>query len=133
MPEPTAFEVELAIEKLKRHNHHVLIKSQQNLLRHDVGQIALRSINLLFLFGIRRNCLRSGRNRLLYLSIRRTIKQTVVILGAYQFANYVQTLTNILLSRLIPYEEEIIGDHLCGFRRNRSATHIFCVLKILEK
>jgi hypothetical protein len=25
-------------------------------------------------------------------------------------------LSNILLSRLIPYAEEIIGDHLCGFQ-----------------
>ena len=35
-------------------------------------------------------------------------------------------LSNILLSRLIPYAEEIIGDHQCGFRRNRSTTdHTF--------
>ena len=45
----------------------------------------MRSINLLRLFGIRRNCLRSGRSRSLYLSIRRAIKQTVVIIGAYHF------------------------------------------------
>ena len=43
-------------------------------------------------------------------------------------------MSNILLSRLIPYAEEIIGDHQCGFRRNRSTTdHIFCSLQILEK
>ena len=43
-------------------------------------------------------------------------------------------LSNILLSRLIPYAEEVIGDHQCGFRRNRSTTdHIFCVQHILEK
>jgi len=29
-------------------------------------------------------------------------------------------LSNILLLRLIPYAEEVIGDHQCGFRRNRS-------------
>jgi hypothetical protein len=29
-------------------------------------------------------------------------------------------LSNILLSRLIPYIDEIIGDHQCGFRRKRS-------------
>jgi len=28
-------------------------------------------------------------------------------------------LSNILLSKLIPYAKEIIGDHQCGFRRNR--------------
>jgi len=28
-------------------------------------------------------------------------------------------LSNILLSKLSPYEEEITGDHQCGFRRNK--------------
>jgi hypothetical protein len=42
--------------------------------------------------------------------------------------------SNLLLSRLIPYAEEIIGDHQSGFRRNRSTTdHIFCIRQILEK
>jgi len=37
-------------------------------------------------------------------------------------------LPSILLSRLTPYAEEIIGDHQCGFRRNMSTTdHIFCM------
>jgi hypothetical protein len=43
-------------------------------------------------------------------------------------------LANILLSRLGPYIDEIIGDHQCGFRRNRSTTdQIFCIRQILEK
>ena len=43
-------------------------------------------------------------------------------------------LSNILLSRLIPYAEEVTGDHQCGFRCNRSTTdHIFCIRQILEK
>jgi sorting nexin-29 len=43
-------------------------------------------------------------------------------------------LSNILLSRLTPYAEEIIGDHQCGFRRSRSTTeHIFSIRQILEK
>ena len=43
-------------------------------------------------------------------------------------------LSNILLSRLIPYAEEVIGDHQCGFRCNRSTTdHIFCIRQILEE
>jgi sorting nexin-29 len=42
---------------------------------------------------------------------------------------------NILLSRLVPHIDDIIGDHQCGFRRNRSNTtdQIFCILQILEK
>jgi hypothetical protein len=43
-------------------------------------------------------------------------------------------LSNILLSRLIPYADEIIGDHQCGFRRNRSTTdQIFYIRQVLEK
>ena len=39
-----------------------------------------------------------------------------------------------VFSRLIPYAEEVIGDHQCGFQRNRSTTdHIFCIRQILEK
>jgi hypothetical protein len=37
-------------------------------------------------------------------------------------------LSNILLSKLTPYAEEVIGDHQCGFRHNRSTTgHIFSI------
>jgi hypothetical protein len=43
-------------------------------------------------------------------------------------------LSNILLSRLIPYAKEIVGGHQCGFRRNRSTIdHIFCIRQIVEK
>jgi hypothetical protein len=43
-------------------------------------------------------------------------------------------LSNILLSRLTPYVNKIIGDHQCGFRRSRSTTdQIFYIRQILEK
>jgi len=43
-------------------------------------------------------------------------------------------LSNILLSRLIPNVKEIIGDHQCGFQRNRSTIdQIFYIHQILEK
>jgi hypothetical protein len=43
-------------------------------------------------------------------------------------------LSNILLTRLTPQVNEIIGDHQCGFRRNRSNTdQIFYIRQILEK
>jgi hypothetical protein len=43
-------------------------------------------------------------------------------------------LSNILLARLTPYGDEIMGDHQCGFRRNRSTTdQIFYIRQILEK
>ena len=41
-------------------------------------------------------------------------------------------LSNILLSRMTPYANEIIGEYLGGFRRNRSTVdHIFSIRQIL--
>jgi hypothetical protein len=43
-------------------------------------------------------------------------------------------LSNILLAKLTPHVNEIIGDHQCGFRRNRSIRdQIFYIRQILEK
>jgi hypothetical protein len=61
VPEPSAFEVELAIEKLKK--RHKSPGIDQIPAKARVGQFALRFIDLLIPFGIRRNCLKSGRNR----------------------------------------------------------------------
>jgi hypothetical protein len=40
-------------------------------------------------------------------------------------------LSNILLSRLSPYIYEIIGDHQCGFRHNRSTTDQTIILPVV--
>jgi hypothetical protein len=43
-------------------------------------------------------------------------------------------LFNILLARLTPYVNEVIGDHQCGFNRNRSITdQIFYIQQIQEE
>jgi len=45
----------------------------------------------IILFGLRRNFLRSGRSRFLYLFIGTVIKQTVVIVEHITFVSYIQT------------------------------------------
>jgi len=43
-------------------------------------------------------------------------------------------LSSILLSRLTPHAEEIIGDHHCGFRHSRSNTdRVFYIRQTLEQ
>ena len=43
-------------------------------------------------------------------------------------------LSNIVLSKLTPYKEEIIRDNQCEFRRSRSTTdRIFCIRQTHEK
>ena len=123
----------MAIEDIKRYRLLVLIKSQQHWLKQEVEKFALIFINLIIIFVISKNCLKSGRSRSpIYKKGDRA-----------DFSNYrsisllpttYKILSNILFSRLTPYAEEIIGDHQCGFRRNRSNTdHIFCIRQILEK
>jgi hypothetical protein len=52
----------------------------------------------------------------------------------YYYQRHTKFLSNVLLSRLSPDVDEIIGDHECGFLRNRSTTdEIFCIRQILEK
>jgi len=85
VPEPSAFDIELAIEKPKIPKSPGIVQITAELIKAGVEQFDMRFINLLFLFGIRRNCLRSGRSQSLYLSIRRAIKQILVIIGAYHF------------------------------------------------
>ena len=60
MPEMSAFEVEMAIEKLKRQKSPGTDQIPAEFIKAGVEQFALRSINLLILLGIRRNCLRTG-------------------------------------------------------------------------
>ena len=69
MPEPSAFENEIAFEKQKRH------KSP------GTDQILAE----MAIAGGRKVRSGSGRSRSLYLFIRRTIKQFVVIIKAYHF------------------------------------------------
>ena len=61
--EPSVSEVELAIDKLKSHKSPGIDQIPAELIKVVVEQCALRFIHLLTLFGRRRNCLKSGRNR----------------------------------------------------------------------
>jgi hypothetical protein len=69
VPEPSGCEFELAIEKLKRHKSPGI--DQILAIKGGVEQFALKSINLLILIGISRNCLGSGMSQTMCLSIRR--------------------------------------------------------------
>jgi hypothetical protein len=54
--------------------------------------------------------------------------------GIFFFSPVHKNVSNILLARLTPYVNEVIGDHQCGFCRNRSTMdQIFYIRQILEK
>jgi hypothetical protein len=61
------------------------------------------------------------------------LKQIAVITATSLLPTTYKILSNILLSKLDPYADEIIGDNLCRLRRNRSTTdNIFCIRQILK-
>jgi len=64
----------------------------------------------------------------LYLSIRRTIEQIVLIIGAYHFYQLRTKFIQLPAVNLTTHAAEFIGDHQCGFRHNRSTNdHIFSI------
>jgi hypothetical protein len=74
----------------------------------------LKSTYLLIMFGIRKNCNSSGRIVLLYLLIKRVLKLTSNYRGISLLPASYKILSNILVSRLIPYVDKITEDHQCG-------------------
>ena len=62
VPEPSTFEAEMTVEKIKKKSPGTVQIPAELIIKHGVVQFALRSINLLILFGIKRNCLRIGRS-----------------------------------------------------------------------
>jgi len=107
MAEPSAFEVEMVIEKLKRHKSPGTDQILAEMVRTWGRTIHFMNHKLFTVFGIRS----SGRSRSLCLFIRRKINW----IEAYHLSTSYQILINILLSMLTPQAEEIIGDHQGGY------------------
>jgi hypothetical protein len=64
VPEPSVFEIELDIEKLKRHKSPGIDQIPTESITAEGRTIrCVIHKNLLFLFGIRRKCLKNGRSR----------------------------------------------------------------------
>ena len=87
VPEPSAFEAEMAVGKLKRHISPgtdqipaELFKAEGRTIYSEIHKL----INSIW------NYLRSGKSRSLYPSITRVTKQIAVITEVYNFVNYVQ-------------------------------------------
>jgi hypothetical protein len=133
VPEPSAFEVELSIEKLKRRkspgNDQIpaeLINAKGRTIRYEIRKLTISIWN--------KEKLPEGCKESIIVPIYK--KDDERDLCNYRGISLLPTtykmLSNILPSKLTPYADEIIGNHHCGFRRNRSTTdHIFYIRHIL--
>jgi hypothetical protein len=71
---------------------------------------------------------------LFYQFIKRVVRPTVLIIEDLPLINCLQNFSNIILARLTPYLNEVIGNYQYGFRHYKSTTdQIFYIQQILEK
>jgi len=135
VPEPSVFVVELAIEKLKRQKLPRIDQIPEEII--NAGGKTIR-------FEIHKHINSIWNEEKLPEEWRESIIVPIFKKGdKTDYSDYrgisvlpttYKIISSILLSRLTPYAEEIIGDHQCGFLRNRSTNdHIFCIHQILEK
>ena len=133
VPEPSASDVELAIDKLKSHKLPGIDQIPAELIKAGSGTICLE-IHKLITSIWKKEKLPEDWKESIIITIH--MKGDKTDCNNYRGISLSPTtykiLSNILLSRLIPYAKEIIGDHQCGFRRNRSTIdHTFA--KCLRK
>ena len=135
VPEPSIFEVELAIEKLKNHKSQGTDQIPAELIKAG-GSINRREIYKLIISIRNKERMPEEWKESIIVPIYKKGDKTDCnnYRGISLLTTTYKILSNILLSRLSPYTEGIIVDHQCGFRRNRSTTdRMFCIQQILEK
>jgi len=135
VPEPSAFEVELAIGKLKNHKSTGIDQIQAELIKAGGRTICCTIHKLIISFWNKEELPEEWKEAIIVPIYNKGDKADCYnYRGISLLPTTYKTLSNILLSRLIPYAEEVSGDHQCGVRRHRSTTdHIFCIRQILEK
>jgi len=135
VPEPSASQVEVAIDKLKSHKSSGIDQIPAELIKAGGRKICLE-IHKLITSIWKKEKLPEEWKESLVVPIHKNGDKTDCnnYRGISLLPATYKILSSILLSRLTPYAKEIIGEHQCGFRRNRSTIyHIFCIRQILEK
>jgi hypothetical protein len=135
VPDPSRIEVEIAIAKLKKYKSPGSDQIPAKLI--EAGcEILLSEIYKLINSVWNKEELPDQWKESIIVSIHKKGDKTDCnnYRGISLLSTSYKILSNILLSRLVLYIDEIIGDHQCGFRRNRSTTdQIFCIHQILVK
>jgi hypothetical protein len=132
--EPSASEVEVAIGKLKRYKLPGVDQIPAELIQAG-GETLHSEIHKLTKLIWNKEELPHQWKESVMVPIHRNGNKTDC--SNYQGISLLSTsykiLSNILLARLTPYADEIIGHHLCVFWHNRSTDQIFYIWQILEK
>jgi hypothetical protein len=112
VPEPSAFEVELATEKLKSHKSPGIDQIRTELIKAGSGTIRCAIYKLIISIWNKEELPEEWKEPIMipiYKKGDKTDCNNISLLPTMY-----KILSNILLSRLIPYTEEVIGDHQSG-------------------
>ena len=133
MSEPSAFEFDSATEKVKSHKSPGIDQIPAELIKTGGRTIRCEFLKLIFSVWNKEELPEEWKESIIVVIYKNDDKTDCSNYRSISLLPTVYTiLSNILLSRLTPYAEEINGDHQCGFRRNRSTIdHIFCIRPIL--
>jgi hypothetical protein len=135
VPGPSRLEVEIAIAKLKKYKSPDSDQIAAEVIRAR-GEMLLSVIHKLINSVWNKEELPDQLKESIIVPIHKKGDKTDCnnYRGISLLSTSYKILSNILLSRLSPYIDDIIGDHQCRFRRNRSSTdQIFWIRQILEK
>ena len=137
IPEPSASELELAIEKLKIHKSPRIDQIPVELIKAGGKTICCEICKLIIFIWNKEELPEEWKESVIvpiYKKGDKTDCSTSNYRGRSLLPAMYKSLSYTLLSRFTQYAEVIIGDHRCGFRHNRSTTdHVFCIRQILEK
>jgi len=133
--EPTISEVKSAIKKLKNYKAPGIDLIPAELMKWGGGRLTEEIQKLITLIWNKETLPEQWKDSIIIPIFKKGDKMSC---NNYRGISLLPTcykiLSNILVARLVPYVEEICGDHQCGFRRNRSTTdQIFTIRQILEK
>ena len=132
--EPSDFEFEMAIEKLERYKLSGTDQIPAELIKAG-GITTCSEIHKLINYICNKEEMSEQWNESIILPVYKKGDKTdhSNSRGISLLSTTSKILSNIFLSRLTPYAEEIINDRQRGFQRKRSAIdHIFCIRQILE-
>jgi hypothetical protein len=134
VPRPSRPEVEIAIAKLKKYKSTDSVQIPAELIQAG-GEMLLSAIHKLINSTWNKEELPDQWKDSIIVLVHKKGNKTDCnsYCGISLLSTSYKILSNILLSRLSPYIGEIIGDHQCGFQRNRLTNQIFCIIQILEK
>jgi hypothetical protein len=135
VPEPSASEVEVAIVKVERYRCLGVDQIAAGLIQAGGETLHSEIYKLIKLIWNKEELPHQWKESI---GVPIQKKGDKTDCGNYRgiplLSNSYKILSNILLARLTPYADKIIGYHQCGFWHNRSTTdQIFYIWQILEK